>query len=409
MWALKPRPKLPITPASPAGTRFPGTAAVMSTAQNPSSNPLLTLLDFVPSPILLFNAEGQVVFSNQAAKQMSCRPALLLGSDPNVRGLVRDIAAGKIVLHLDMRIDALSDNGVARLQCRCAPRPIAGLVAMAVSEVQPEPEETLAEAPEHESQRLSLQQIMELIKTDLEAPIRQVLARTPPDALPDLSSSVQILHERLERLSDLVNVFGDDVLIGDDRMLLPDLVRTIAQDLAPLALTMGASFVIEGDREDLPPVYGSRRLMRRALHECLHNAVQHAREGVRGSEKVAIGVGFRATGNHLLVTIHNMGVLSAAAMAQHAAAIFRPTPPAAGTPPVPERLRIGLPLTQRILQLHGGRLRIEQDDKEGLNVRLELPTGAPLRNTQQLDLLQAQIYAEDLSKLMARTRQRSTT
>ena len=30
------------------------------------------------------------------------------------------------------------------------------------------------------------------------------------------------------------------------------------------------------------------------------------------------------------------------------------------------------------------------------------------RNTQQLDLLQAQIYAEDLSKLLARTRQRST-
>jgi len=40
---------------------------------------------------------------------------------------------------------------------------------------------------------------------------------------------------------------------------------------------------------------------------------------------------------------------------------------------------------------------------------LELPTGAPLRNTQHLDLLQAQIYAEDLSKLMARSRKRSST
>lgn len=374
-----------------------------------ASNPLLILLDFVPSPILLFNAEGQVVFSNQVARQMPCRPALLLSSDPNVLALVRDIAAGKIVLHLDMRIDALSDNGVARLQCRCAPRPIAGLVAMAVSEVQPEPDETPAEAQDQGGQRLSVQQIMELIKADLEAPIGQVLARTPPDTLPDLASSVQTLHERLQRLSDLINVFGDDVLIGDERMLLPDMVRGIAQDLAPLTVEKGASIVIEGDREDLPPVYGSRRLMRRALHECLHNALQHAREGVHSSEQVAVGIHFRAAGQHLLVTIHNMGVLSAAAMAHHASAIFRPTPPKAGAAPEPERLRIGLPLTQRILQLHGGRLRFEQDTADELNVRLELPTGAPLRNTQQLDMLQAQIYAEDLSKLMARTRQRSTT
>ncbi|MCU0925492.1 MAG: HAMP domain-containing histidine kinase [Hydrogenophaga sp.] len=374
----------------------------------PSSNPLLTLLDFIASPILLFNAEGQVAFTNQAAKQMSCRPAVLLGSDPNVRGLVRDIATGKIVLHLDMRVDALSDNGVARLQCRCAPRPIAGLVAMAVTELAPEADDTSAPGQPEPSERLSLQQIMELIKSDLTPPIQQVLLQTPPDEHPALADSVRHLNERLERLSDLINVFGDDVLIGDERMLLPELVRSIAQDLAPLTQKKGVSFVIEGDRADLPPVYGSQRLMRRALHECLHNAVQHAREGVHTSESVAVGIGFRAAGQHLLVQIHNIGVLSAAALTHHAAAIFRPSRDSSGTAPKdPEGLRIGLPLTQRILQLHGGRLRIEQDAANELDVMLELPTGAPMRNTQQLDLLQAQIYAEDLSKLMARSRKRS--
>lgn len=380
-------------------------------ALSPSgSNPLLTLLDFVPSPILLFNAEGQSVFSNQAAKQMACRPALMLGSDPNVRGLVRDIAAGKTVLHLDMRIDALSDNGVARLQCRCAPRPIAGLVAMAVQEVAPEHDESDASTTLAAEQRLSLQQIMELIKGDLAPPIQQVLAQPVPDGQPALAESVRHLNERLERLSDLVEVFGEDVLVGDERMLIPALVRGIAQELTPLTRSKGVSLVIEGEREDLPPVYGSRRLMHRALHECLHNAVLHARKDVSASENVAVGISFRAAGHHLLVNIHNIGVLSAAALAQHAAAIFRPQPPAAGAAtPEPLRLQIGLPLTQRILQLHGGRLRIEDDAADGLDVMLELPTGAPLRNTHHLDLLQAQIYAEDLSKLMARTRQRSTT
>ena len=379
--------------------------ATPSTA--PGSNPLLTLLDFVASPILLFNAEGQVVFSNQAAKQMSCRPALLLGSDPNVRGLVRDIATGKIVLHLDMRVDALSDNGVARLQCRCAPRPIAGLVAMAVAEIAPEADDTTEQDSPVAVQRLSLQQIMELIKGDLVPPIQQVLAQPAPPEQTALAESVRHLNERLERLSDLVNVFGEDVLIGDERMLAPALVREIAQELAPLAQSKRVSFVIEGDREDLPPVYGSRRLMHRALHECLHNAVQHAREGVQTAESVAVGISFRAAGQHLLVNIHNIGVLSAAALTHHAAAIFRPATDKSGKAAAePDRLRIGLPLTQRILQLHGGRLRIEQDASNELDVMLELPTGAPLRNTQQLDLLQAQIYAEDLSKLMARTRQR---
>lgn len=374
-------------------------------------NPLLTLLDFVASPLLLFNAEGQVVFTNQTAKQMSCRPALLLGSDPNVRGLVGDIAAGKPVLHHEMRVDAMSDNGIARLQCRCAPRPIAGLVAMAVSEVTVPVEDESQDHATVPDQRLSLQQIMELIKADLEPPIVQVLAlaQAPPAQAPGLASSVQVLHERLERLVDLVNVFGEDVLIGDERMLLPEMVRSVAQDMAPLMLSQGVRLVFEGERDDLPPIYGSRRLLRRAINECLHNAVQHARDGVQTSDSVAVGIQFRAAGHHLLLKIHHLGVMSAAALAHHAAAIFRPTTNTGETAlPVAGGLRIGLPLTQRILQLHGGRLRIENDTADGLSVMLELPTGAPLRNTHQLDLLQAQIYAEDLSKLMARSRKRST-
>jgi signal transduction histidine kinase len=376
----------------------------------PSSNPLLTLLDFIASPVLLFNAEGQVAFTNQAAKQMSCRPALLLGSDPNVRGLVRDIATSQMVLHFEMRVDAMSDNGIARLQCRFAPRAIAGLVAMSVVEVAPDVTESDTPDPSTAvDQRLSLQQIMALIKGDLSPSIEKVLAMAPAGEQSEMAANVGQLKERLERLSDLVNVFGEDVLIGEDRLLVPELVRSIAQELAPLTQSKGVSFVIEGEREDLPPVYGSRRLIHRALHECLHNAVLYARDGVQSTESVAVGVGFRASGHHLLVHIHNIGVLSAAALAHHAATIFRPRlAKGSPAPEEPDKLRIGLPLTHRILQLHGGRLRIEQDATNELDVLLELPTGAPLRNTQQLDLLQAQIYAEDLSKLMARSRQRRT-
>ncbi|MGM9425556.1 sensor histidine kinase [Hydrogenophaga sp. MI9] len=378
----------------------------MPTASTNAPNPLLVLLDFVASPLLLFNAEGGVVFANQAAKAMRCRPSLLLGSDPNVRALAKDIAAGKITASTELRIEAMSDDGIARLVCRSAPKPIAGLVAMAVSAAEVEQPDTGERTPDPADQRLSLQQIMELLKADLLPPIQQVLDQ--PAAPVGLSAGLEQLRERLERLVDLVNVFGEDVLIGEERMIVPDLVRGICQELTPMAQAKGVSFVIEGVRDDLPPVYGSRRLMRRALRECLHNALEHAREGVRTSETVAVGVNFRGSGQYLLVNIHNIGTLSAAALSRHAAAIFRPSSEGAPTEvDAREGLHIGLPLTQRILQMHGGQLRIEQDSAQELDVMLELPTGAPLRSTQHLDMLQAQIYAEDLSKLMARTRKRS--
>ena len=379
-----------------------------STTAPPASNPLLVLLDFVESPLLLFNPDGHVVFTNQAAKAMRCRPGLLLGSDPDVKAMVRDVAAGRPLVNHELRVEALSDDGIARLVCRSAPKPIAGLIAIAVSLAEVDPLESGSAASPQHDQRLSLQQIMEQFKSELLPPIQQVTGLLGPSSSPALAHAVRHLQDRLERMVDLVNVFGEDVLIGEDRMLIAEMVRSIAQELAPLTGSMGVSFVLEGDRNDLPPVYGSQRLMRRALFECLHNAVKHARQGIQSKETVAVGVSFRASGQHLLVNIHHIGVLSAAALSRHAAAIFRPATTLQDTPAAPESMQIGLPLAQRVLQLHGGQLRIENDAAGEVDLLLELPTGAPMRNTHHLDMLQAQIYAEDLSRLMARNRNRST-
>jgi len=291
----------------------------MNAPASAANNPLLVLLDFVASPLLLFGADGHVVFTNQAAKAMRCRPHLLLGSDPQVKALVRDVAAGRTPPSLELRVEALSDDGIARLVCRSAPRPVAGLVPVSVAVAEVDALDASPVAAAEAEQRLSLQQIMELLKAELLPPIQQVTGLLEPSSNPVLAQSV-----------------------------------------------------------------------------------------LQSRESVAIGIGFRPSGNHLLMNIHHLGVLSAAALSRHAAAIFRPLVDPKGTGGGDtDALLIGLPLTQRILQLHGGRLRIEQDSADGLQVMLELPTGAPMRNTHHLDMLQAQIYAEDLSKLMARTRRRS--
>ncbi len=376
---------------------------------------MLVLLDLINSPLLLFSDDGHVVFANQTAKQLESRPALVLGSDPNVRELVKAIAQGKIVTHHELRVEALSDNGVAQLLCRCAPKPIAGLVAMAVTAEAPKPEAApdgrAAVAPVAD-QRLSLQQIMELLRSELLPPVQDVLAHTRtapiPEPLLGLKDSLLGLSERLDRLVDLVDVFGEDVLIGDERMMMVDVVRSTCLELSPLIRSQAVSIVLSGDKDDLPPIYGSARLIRRALLECIHNAVLHARSAISPAQQVGVEIGFRSSGQHLLVSIVNIGALSASALNRHAASLFKPAVLDNGKPDTaPPVMRIGLPLAQRILQLHGGRLRVEQESDQELNVMLELPTGAPRRSTHHLDMLQAQIYAEDLSKLLARGRNRS--
>ena len=377
------------------------------------NNPLLVLLDLIGSPVLLFDADAHVVFANQAARSLDCRPALVLGGDPQVRQLVRDIAQGKPAPNGRLRVEVMSDNGIVQIDCTCAPRPIANLVAMAVVVVPPAAQDqdpASAGAPPAD-QRLSLQQIMALIRADLVPPIQDALDQTRAltDAQPSHRNALLHLTERLDRMVDLVDTFGEDVLIGDERVLMVDMVRSTCQELASLADRKGVTLVLRGDEDDLPPIYGSRKLLRRAVVECIHNAIVHARPEALGHQPVGVEITFRSSGQHLLVSIANMGVLSAAVLKRHATTVFKPSVLADGQPdPAPPALRIGLPLAQRVLQLHGGRLRIEDDEDDGLKVMLELPTGAPRRNTQQLDMLQAQIYAEDLSKLLARGRARKS-
>jgi nitrogen-specific signal transduction histidine kinase len=408
---LKPLPYLPINPwrkaLLPSSKPFNG---FMQPAA-PTANPLLTLLDLVDSPLLLFNPEGQVVFTNRAAKRMDTRPGMALPGDPNVRQLVQQVGQNKVVLQLDMMIEVNSDQGMAQLRCQCAPKPIAGLVAMMVTQVEV-PEATAPDsAGPAAPNRLSLQQIVELIGGDLMEPIEAVLAQaqvaTAASAAP-MADAVQSLKQRLERLSDLVTVFGEDVLIGDERILMPELVRSVCQELTPQARAKAVEFLLDGDRNDLPPVYGSRKLIRRAVQECLGNAVSHAHAPAFGNQSAGVRVKFQSSGHHLILNVANLGVLTANDLSQRANSLFRAEPPKADDSPSapPEAMQIGLPLTHRILELHGGRLRIDESNGE-IDVMLELPTGAPLKNTHHLDLLQAQIYAEDLSTLLARGRSRS--
>ena len=62
----------------------------------------------------------------------------------------------------------------------------------------------------------------------------------------------------------------------------------------------------------------------------------------------------------------------------------------------------GLALSQRIVEQHGGNVRIE-DDFDAVDFVREIPAGAPVSQDAQLSVEQAQRYAKDMAQLMARS------
>jgi nitrogen-specific signal transduction histidine kinase len=372
----------------------------MTTTATPTRAPVLNLLDQLSEPLLVYNVAGLVMFANKAARALPTKPAERLSGHEDVKALVRDVVLGKTRLPQPMELAVRVGETTLKFQGQMVPGP-AGVDMALVLPVAP------ASIPSGEAQ-LSLRQIMELLQSELAPPIKDFLRLignlqdAPQHA--DLGRAGRALENRLSRLVDMVNVFGDDVLIEDERIVVTDMVHALCVEMQALMERNRVTVVFQGDHDDLPPIYGSRTLIRRALWECLENAVLHSRKEVAAALPLAIEVRFRVSGSHLLIGIRNLGAVSVVTLTRRpfSASGESDSPPRPATP----GLRIGLPLAQRILQLHGGRVRIEQEDQSELEVLLELPTGAPQRSTQKLDMLQAQAYAEDLSRLIARNRPR---
>lgn len=385
-------------------------------SSTPNANAVLGLLEQASNPIIVFNVAGMVTFANSVARSLPTQAVDMLSGHPDVKALVADVALGKRKLPLDFEVESTAKEKKF-IKGLCVTGPSGADVAF----VMPGGRATSDE----ESSRLSLKQIMDMLRADLAPPVTDLLRQLdelPNDAGDELRSAADNVIERLNRLVDLVNTFGDDVLIPDERILVPDMIRVLCQHLGPAAEKQKIKFSVLGTDSDLPPLYGSRRLVLRGLHECLDNAVKHARRDVASSEPLVVEISLRATGLHLLIGIRNLGAVTpdvkkrfgkdteelfAKAEAGQDEATKGSTLSGGAVPGGTKNLRIGLPMAKRIVQLHGGSLKIDEENPAGLEVLMEFPTGAPQRGGVKFDMEQAQAYAADIAKLMARARKGS--
>ena len=350
------------------------------------------LFDAMPAPLLTFAVSGLVTYANPAAKQHPGRPVDAMSGNPIIKSLVAAATLGKVKLPYSAKIE-LTDGH--RIEGHFMSGP-AGLDIAFVGLNDTTGAANIGPTPGH----MKLQQVMELLRDELTPPMHllQRQLQTLPAGIVQsgVELAVQSLGQRLMRLTDLVEVFGNEVLEINDRIEPLVLMQALCRDLGDRAHKMGVRLEIVDPQKTLPPIYGNQRLLSRAFRECLENALIHSRKEIGTSAQLSVEIRFTLSGEHVLVSVRNRGVSQLKVNGNEA---LRPFVISANGETVP---RLGLPLVQRIVSLHGGQMRLGSGEDDTVQVLMEFPTGAPMRGQSNLDMTQAQRYAKDLAELMSR-------
>lgn len=268
--------------------------------------------------------------------------------------------------------------------------------------------------------RTTLDNFYAYVTTDLADPIdryagrlesvermSEVMGEPERKTLTDAAVEGRMLASHLRRIKDLAQLFGHAPLMADERLPLQDLLEFALSEFANSLTTRRVELNFSVSPDQLPPIYGSREWLGRAIAEFLDNAAKHTHpEG-------HVEIRAHATGTHVVLICRNQGPTLGARSRERIQKPFNAPPgsrpsaaPKAGAPR--KQARIGLAICRKILELHGGAFKItDGDENDIMEFVMELPTGAPTRDTHLLDIAQAQRYASDMARLMARRAQQA--
>jgi len=252
--------------------------------------------------------------------------------------------------------------------------------------------------------------LMQAIRADLRDPLREARAAMQVlegrgefgDEQNAVLDRVDQLLSVVDRLVDLASLWDSHALLANDRIELWPLLQRAWGHVEPLAVERGVKvrFRAQTDAGALATLYGSEQWMARVFQECLEAAVRSMRRSSM------LDIEHRQLGPRAMVVFRDCGVFAARRPEGVELPSSAKGPGAARRTPLSAQEQIGFKLCQHIVSLHGGQLREEEEDGQR-NFLIDLPTGAPARADQgQLDIAQAQRYAQDLAALMTRARAR---
>ncbi|WP_294636688.1 HAMP domain-containing sensor histidine kinase [uncultured Aquabacterium sp.] len=349
------------------------------------------LFDQVKSGVVWVQRNGVVRYANKAAVQMT---PVMLGQpmmDPVAERTVK--AAGQNMLTLPFQFELTTQEAHPdSIRAVVINAPVGNDLMVVLNNVS-----------EERWYSQALENLIGYIDAEMAQPIQTLAGKLPaigqmlsrPGAGPELhalADEAAGLSVKLGKLHDLVNVFGASAIRRDERILLPDLLRKALDEVIHLADARNVTIATHGLDTELPPVYGSVHWLGKAVSEYLEQSIRSAQPGG------LINLAVQAVGTRVMVRARNQGLFVSNHERRSAYVPF-----GVGDSPKPgTRQGIGLALSQRILEQHGGSVRIE-DDFDGVDFVLEIPAGAPATQDAQLSVEQAQRYAKDMSELLARS------
>ncbi|MFO1318422.1 MAG: ATP-binding protein [Burkholderiales bacterium] len=369
-----------------------------------SSN-IKDLLNSLNDGVVMLAADGHVRFFNEAARQMTWlepgQPAPWAQARRSLEAVVKGYA------RTPARITLKGDNAQA---AEISAVLLEGFSANDYLLVMHNDAEAAA-------YRNVTQNLFEFLRTELRESVDAVAASVGlvVKGMPDRGAA-DLLGERLlaarkcgaelvgrlEKLAVLGDVFARERLHADERITVPELIEGAWNKISPIAEALDVRLSTVGITDSLPPLYGSESWLVRALSELLENAIRHS------GRDTQVEVEAHQSGMFAFITVRNHGHSPVPKKPGRHYLAFVPSiaapkapKPAPGTPNR-SGLGVGLALVERILELHGGHLRVGDERDDSTAFVMELPTGAPTAAMDSLELQQAQRYALDMAALIAR-------
>ena len=350
------------------------------------------LFDQVQSGVVWVERSGVVRYANKAAVQMT---PVMLGQqmlDPVAQRTVK--AAGQDMLRLPFQFELTTQEANPDTIRAVVIKAPVGLDLMVV----------LNNVSQERWYSQALENLIGYIEAEMAQPIESLADRLPEvigtaqqqRPTPELVSLVRDasdLSQKLGKLKDLVSIFGQSTIVRNERIMLTDLLKRALADVMPQARDRNVTVTTQGMDVELPAIYGSAHWLGIALSEYMEQSIRTAKSGG------LIDLSVHAVGTRVMVRAHNRGLFVPNHVRRTA---FVPFGVGDTSKPSEPRRGIGLALSQRIMEEHGGSVRIE-DDFDGVDFVLEIPAGAPVSQDAQLSVEQAQRYAKDMSQLLARS------
>lgn len=206
------------------------------------------------------------------------------------------------------------------------------------------------------------------------------------------------LLELARRLCDIVEATSDDDIGNSDRINPLPVLREVIEQVSTLAVQRRVRIVFAEPTGTTGTLFGSRLWLKRALIECLDNAVRYSKP----DHEISVTLKQRDTFLMITITNENSG-LSPLVKRFGLLPLYKVVPYPRPTDP---QLGIGLAVAHRLIKRLNGNLELNQKPGGFLTCRIELPTGGVEASSQGSSQEQAERFAQDFVALI---RERSTT